>query len=339
MFRDIIRPESTRAEWDAIRESIYTRIRGSMGTFPKINFVPRMEVLGEEQCHGLRLQHIRFQAIADITTHGTLVLPPTLERGVKRPAVLCIHGTDQQLAHRNVLSPELKPNRQYAIELSQRGLITLAVDQFAFGDGNSGRSQAEIIDSFYRQYPDWSLDGIRLYIHQCALGLLSAHPSVDATRLGCMGHSLGGRASVYLAAFDQRIKASVPSAGISPNLTNVFRNPPGKSSLSPRLDAEISRGGVPPFEYQELLSLIAPRAVLLLEPWNDTCNPMIEPVFRCFEKARFVFQLCGAPENLQILCHGDGHDTSQRVRSYAYAWLEEKLKMIEDPVPNKPDAG
>jgi hypothetical protein len=63
----------------------------------------------------------------------------------------------------------------------------------------------------------------------------------------------------------------------------------------------------------------------ILEPWNDTCNPMIEPVFRCFEKARFVFQLCGVPENLQILCHGDGHDTRRNMRNYAYAWMEEKL--------------
>lgn len=274
---------------------------------------------------GLRVQRVRFSPMPGLTTHGAWVFPAALESGLPRAAVLCLHGTDEKLAHRNVLSPGEKPNRAYAIELAQRGLVTLSVDQFAFGEGNGGRSQAEVVEAFYGRYPDWSLDGIRLWVHQCALTLLAAHPRVDAARLGCIGHSLGGRAAVYLAAFDTRVKAAVPSAGISPNLTNVFRNAAGPRSLSPRLDEQIRKTGIPPFEYQELLSLIAPRAVFLLEPWNDTCNPMVEPVLRCFEKARFVFQLYGASGSLQMLCHGDGHDTVRGVRQYAYSWLEEKL--------------
>jgi hypothetical protein len=112
---------------------------------------------------------------------------------------------------------------------------------------------------------------------------------------------------------------------------------PHPGSLSPKLDDEISRTGVPPFEFQEMLSLVAPRGLLLLEPWNDTCNPMIEPVLRCFEKARFVFQLANAPEQIQILCHGDGHDTIPMVRNYAYDWLLDRLSPKEKDHPNKTD--
>jgi fermentation-respiration switch protein FrsA (DUF1100 family) len=325
MFRDVISPAATQAEWGLIREEIHARILATMGDPATVSLDPQMECLGESLRHGVRMRLIRFTAVPGFTTYGTLVIPAAAGPGAKHAAVLCMHGTDPVLAHQNVLSPEEKPNRQYAIELAQRGLVALAVDQFAFGEGNGDRSQAEVVESFYAQHPNWSLDGVRLWIHQRAIDILSAHESVDASSIGCIGHSLGGRTAVYLAAFDQRIKAAVPSAGISPNVTNIFRNPPSKNSLSPRLDAATSRTGIPPFEYQELLSLITPRSVLLLEPWNDTSNPMIEPVFRCFEKARFAFQLCGASESLQILCHGDGHDTRRNVRNYAYAWLEEKL--------------
>lgn len=325
MFRDVIRPGTRSDEWTSIRQEIHARVHGSMGEFPELTFDRRLEYLPSFEYQGLRLQPVRFTAVPGVTTYGTFVLPPSLDPGVKRPAVLCLHGTDHALAHRNVLSPDEKPRRQYAIELARRGWVTLAVDQFAFGEGNAGRSHDEVVDAFYTRYPRWSLDGVRLWIHQCAIDLLAAHPSVDAARLGCIGHSLGGRAAVYLAAFEARIKAAVPSAGTSPNLTNIYRNPPGRTSLSPHLDRTVSRTGIPLFEYQELLALIAPRAALLFEPWNDTCNPMIEPIFRCFEKARFVFQLCEAPANLQLLCHGDGHDTVQIVRDYAYAWLAEKL--------------
>jgi len=151
---------------------------------------------------------------------------------------------------------------------------------------------------------------------------------VDAARFGCIGNSLGGRTVVYTAAFDERIKAAVSSTGVSPNLTNIYRGRPGSHSPSPRLAEEIARCGIPSFEYQELLALIAPRSVLLIDPWNDAvrCNPLIEANFRCFEKARFVFQLCGASPNLNLLCHGDGHDTISIVRQYAYLWLAEHLK-------------
>ena len=53
---------------------------------------------------------------------------------------------------------------------------------------------------------------------------------------------------------------------------------------------------------------------------------MIEANFRCFEKARFVYQLLGRPDNFQFVCHGDGHDTRPALRNYAYALLERELK-------------
>lgn len=324
MFRDVISPRTTLADWDALRAEIRERIGRTMGNFPDRTAEPLIEYLSEAEESGLLTRRFRFSPLPGMTTHGTLVLPSATETDVRAPGVLCIHGTDAVLAHRNVLSPEARPNRQYAIELARRGMVCMAVDQFGFGEGNDGREQAEVIDAFYRQYPDWSLDGVRLFIHRLALSLLASQPAVDPARLACIGHSLGGRAAVYLAAFDTRIRACVASTGVSPNLTNVFRDQRGPS-LSPELDDEIRRTGIPPFDYQELLALVAPRSVFVIEPWNDPYNPLIEPVFRCFEKARFVFQLCGAAKNFQMLCHGDGHDTLPTARNYAYAWLEEHL--------------
>jgi dienelactone hydrolase len=326
MIRDVITPDMLRCEWPALRAHIQHRVFASMGRSPGFPTTPEFHILSTRSLDSLTIREFRFEPLAGVSTYGSLVLPPA-ERATGR-AVICMHGTDRVLAHRNVLSPDVKPNRQYAVELAKQGVTTLAVDQFAFGQGNGEQTQEEVIQGFYHAYPDWSLDGIRLWIHQRAIDLLPKMANVDGTQVGCIGHSLGGRTAVYLAAFDERIRACVASSGVSPNLTNVFRNRPGASSLSPILDAEIARTGVPLFEYQEVLAMVAPRALLLIEPWNDTCNPMIEPVLRCFEKARFVFQLCDAPENLQIVCHGNGHNTVPQVRHYAYAWLTERLTSL-----------
>jgi len=311
-----------------MRAEIRNRILATMGSFPGLAFTGSYELLGEYQAHGLRVMRIRFEAIPGYLTHGVLVLPADLKPKEKRPAVVCIHGTDHELAHKNVITPDNKPNRAYGIELAQRGCVTVAVDQFGFGEGNAPHKPAEVERWFYSKFPDWSLDGARLWIQQCALDVAAKFEGVDAARFGCIGNSLGGRTVVYLAAFDERIKAAVASTGVSPNLTNVFRNRAAPNSPSSRLNAEIARSGIPSFDYQELLALIAPRAVLMIEPWNDAigCNPLIEANFRCFEKARFVFELCGASPKLGLLCHGDGHDTTSIVRQYAYLWLSEHLK-------------
>lgn len=325
VFRDVINSYTTRDEWEIIRKKSRACMLETMGEMPSFDIKPQMETLEESRYQALLLEHFRFQAVPGIYSYGTLVRPAESDLDDKHSGVLCIHGTDDKLAHRNVLCPTERPDRQYAIELARRGMVCLAVDQFGFGAGNGDHTRKEVVSAFYDRFPEWSLDGIRLWIHQCAIDLLASCRFVDESRLGCMGNSLGGRAAVYLAAFDSRINAAVPSAGMSPNLTNAFRNLPREDSLSPRLDAALIGTGIAPFEYQELLSLIAPRAVLVIEPWNDAYNPMIEPVFRCFEKARFVFELCERPDNLQILCHGDGHNTTKTTRDYAYAWFADKL--------------
>ena len=323
MFRDVVTPGTTSAEWETIRPRVHNRVLAAMGSAPELSMDVSVERRGQSMYQDLRLEAIRFTAIPGFTTYGTLVLPAQIPPGT--PGILCMHGTDLKLAHRNVLSPELAPNRPYAIELARRGFVTLAVDQLAFGEGNGERTQAQVIEDFYQQYPEWSLDGARLWIHQRAVDLLSEGLGLEVGPVGCIGNSLGGRAAAYLAAFDLRIAAAVPSAGIAPNLTNVFRNVPRPESLSPLLDSVTSKRGLPPFEYQDLLALIAPRAVLLMEPWNDPYNPSIEAVFRCFEKTRFVFELCNAERNLQIISHGDGHDTIPPIREFAYTWLEARL--------------
>ncbi len=323
MIRDVILPDQSRDDWPEIRARIQKRVLQSMGDFPEPQESLDFEVLAEQSRDGLLIREFRFSPVPGVTTYGSLVKPPSGR--ATGGGVLCMHGTDPRLAHRNVLSPDERPNRPYAIELAHRGVTTMAVDQFGFGEGNGDHTQQEVVASFYRQYPNWSLDGVRLRVHQQAIDLFSQCAGADLGRIGCIGNSLGGRTAVYLAALDERISACVAGAGVSPNITNVFRNPPQPPGLSPRLDEGIRKTGVPLFEYQEMLSLIAPRGVLLLEPWNDRYNPLVEPVLRCFEKARFVFQRCDAPEQIQILCHGDGHDTIPIVRQYAYDWLLQRL--------------
>ncbi len=46
-----------------------------------------------------------------------------------------------------------------------------------------------------------------------AMNVLESLPSVDPKRMGAIGHSLGAKEALYLAAFDPRVRAAVSSEG------------------------------------------------------------------------------------------------------------------------------
>lgn len=328
MIRDIVHSGITPEDWEKIRLQIKNKIKDSMGTFPDLQFDRQFVVHKKKVKNDLIFEHISFDVFVECTIYGSFVYDKNCIKNKKLPSILCLHGTDWVLGHRNVISPVLKPNGQYGIELAKNGYFVLTIDQFGFNFGGNKKTYKEKIDEFYSRFPEWSLDGIRLFVNQCALDLLSDRPETN-DNIGCIGHSLGGRSVVYLAAFDDRIKAAVASTGVSPNITNLFRNVQREIELSPRLNAGFIKNGKPAFEYQEILALVAPKAILLIEPWNDIYNPYIETVFRCFEKARFVYALYNSDSKFSLITHGDGHNTFLYLRNFGYSWLDRFLKKKE----------
>jgi dienelactone hydrolase len=324
MIRDVVTRDARAEDWPAIRESMRRRIDESLGTAPQRTPVAEYAVDERYEAFGCVHERFHYHALPGYACSGVIVYPPEPAEEGRHRGALCIHGTDFVLAKHNVLRPDKKPHRAYGIELAKRGFLCVSVDQFGFGDWVLGTTEAGLYEKFSRDFPGWSLDGIRLFVLQGALDILGIHPRVDGERLCCIGNSLGGRSAVYLAAFDERIKAAVVSTGVSPNLSNIYRNlsTAQNHGLSPRLNAATLADGRPPWEYEELLALIAPRALILLEPFNDPGNPFIETTIDCFLKARRAWELLGASPNATLVCHGRGHDTPPEMRSYAYDLLE-----------------
>jgi len=326
MIGDVILPSTTADDWPRIREEILGRILASMGTEPEGigDAEARFEELERFERDGLTHIRLRYHVVDDAWTEAIVILPEGGGKSPPAPAVLTIHGTDYQRGKLGVIDPE-RPRRNYGGELARRGYVTLSADQFGFGTTYHDRPQREHVDAFFEAYPDWSLDGRRLWDHKRALDVLEKLPYVSDT-FGAIGNSLGGRAVMYLAALDERIAAAVSSTGISPNATNVFRSCTIQTELSPPLSAAISRDGKIPWDYHEMIALCAPRALLALEPYNDTENPDVLPSFECLHRASGVYRLLGHPERLTMVCHGEGHDTPDDLREFAYRWLDRFLR-------------
>jgi dienelactone hydrolase len=211
-----------------------------------------------------------------------------------------------------------KANLHYAEELAERGYVALAPDYPSFGDDKTDFQR----DVYGRGYKSGSMKGIVNHIR--AVDLLTSLPEVDSRKIAVIGHSLGGHNALFVAAFDRRIRSVVTSCGFTsmtyynggnlkgwasdrymPLISSVFHNSPKEL----------------PFNFSDILSAIAPRAIFINAPLHDS-NFDVEGVNACVAKVKSKF-----PGHRLVVEHPNcGHDFPRDVRERAYRFLDKELE-------------
>ena len=297
-----------------------------MGKFPGNEKRCPLDVKVEEEvdCGGHVRRLITYASEPGSRVPAYLLIPKSALEGRPAPAVLCLHGTNNEIGHGTVIAGlGGKPNRQYASELADRGFVTLAPnypllakyqpDLKALG-WQSGTMKAI-----------W--DNVR------GLDLFDSMPDVKHGAYGAIGHSLGGHNSVYTAVFDDRIKAVVSSCGLDSYLDYYGGKPElwehGKGWCQDRYMAKLAdyKGRLAdiPFDFHELVGALAPRPVFINAPLRDS-NFKWESVDRVVKAAREVYALYGVPQNLTVDHPDSEHDFIPEMREKAYALFERTLR-------------
>jgi pimeloyl-ACP methyl ester carboxylesterase len=156
---------------------------------------------------------------------------------------------------------------------------------------------------------------------QCAVDVLASLPEVDPERIGALGHSLGAKETLYLAAFDERVRAAVASEG---GIGLTFTNWHDPWYLGPGIHE-------PDFNlnHHQLLALVAPRAFLLLAGESGPPNTSTADGDRTWpyvEAALPVYRLYGEPSRLGLYNHHQGHSIPPDALERMIAWLQTYLK-------------
>ncbi|MEI6503195.1 MAG: acetylxylan esterase, partial [Armatimonadota bacterium] len=197
-------PVRTVADWQRRRAHILANLQLVMGELPS-NRRPcplDMQILEKiETVQCVRLK-ITYSPEPGDRVPAYLFIPRHLTG--KAPAVLCLHQTTA-LGKGEPAGVGGLPNLHYALELAQRGYVTLAPDYPNFGDYQC--------DPYAHGYASATMKGI--LNHRRALDLLQSLPEVDATRLGVTGASGGGTQTFILTAVDDRVTAAAPVNMIS----------------------------------------------------------------------------------------------------------------------------
>ena len=268
---------------------------------------PVVEVLEsvEEEGH---TRHLLQFPVTDLSTLvAYLLVPRDLQVGEKRPGLIASHGHHHHGidAICGVRGTESMPIGKMGdgLHAVQSGYVVLAPAWWGwFGrDGHvertGNRDKCNVIQMAAAMYGMNVLD-LHIQDGQAAVDVLAARPEVDAERIGCVGNSYGGRTTMWITVFEERIKACVPAGCM-----NTFRERSLKLSSCgiQYLPGLLRYGDVP-----EVLSLIAPRPMQLHCGAKDS---LVTPEDRDHMEAvvRRAYRLLDAEDNLDYALHPEGH--------------------------------
>jgi dienelactone hydrolase len=322
-----IRPISTIDDWMRRRAAVLEGVQQAMGTLPERESLIAldMEVLEEATlADGLVRQKIRYATEPDDRVTAYLFLPASA-RAAPRAAVLCLHQTTAR-GKDEPAGLDGSDDLWYAADLAARGFVTLAPDYPTFGEHpyDFGRSR----------WPSGSLKAV--WDNMRAVDLLQGLSEVDAKRIGCIGHSLGGHNGIFTAVFDDRLKAVVSSCGFTRfhAYGGGDLRPWGKPLYMPRIAADY--GSDPervPFDFPELIAAIAPRSFFASAPVHDD-NFDCDGVKEAIAAARGIYELHGEGDRLRAVHPDGGHGFPAAARDEAYRFLETQLRL--DPPAKQP---
>ncbi len=270
---------------------------------------PPLEVIAEDRPEGVVRQLVRYEVEPGLPVEGYLLKPAKIEG--RRPAVVALHSTVNHTI-RQPAGVEGRPEKAFGLKFARRGYVTFCPRNYLWPETKQTRAQrlrTDQVKLFETRHPGSKGMAKMLFDAMTAVDILAAMPEVDSGRLGAVGHSLGAKEVLYLAAFDERIKVTVSSeGGIGTTFCNWY---------APWYLGEEVRSSEFVHEHHEVLALVAPRAFLLLG--GDKADgahswPLIEAVLP-------VYKLYGEPPRVGLFNHKQGHAVPPEAEKRIYEWF------------------
>lgn len=316
LFDAMHRPLGTAEAWRARRAELHRSWLDFLGEIERPEKAPRLTTLKEEVVAGegdapaVRRLLVRYEAEPGLPVEGYLLRPEADE--ASRPGVVVLHSTIDYTI-RQPAGLEGPFDKHIGLQLARRGYVALCPKNFLWQYGGPDRL-GKAVEWLRDRHPGVTGMAKMLFDAVRAVDALAALPEVDATRLGAIGHSLGGKEVLYLAAFDERIRAAVSSeGGIGLSYSNW--------DAPWYLGEAIRRPGFP-LDHGQVLAMAAPRAFLLIG--GDSADGAWSWPY--VEAALPVWRLLGVPDAVGLLNHGRGHEYPPIAQERAAEWLDWYLR-------------
>jgi len=180
---------------------------GLLGDLPWKHQSGAARLVRKEEHKGYALERLVLDLNGIEEVPALLLIPE--KRQEKAPGLLFIHwhaGMYDLGKEQLIKGVDVQP--AYAPVCAEKGLVTLAIDSWCFGerkheaDGGEGEQDAFKLMLWRGQV----LYGMMMFDEFRAMDYLASRPEVDASRLGAFGMSMGSTKAWWLAALDPRVK-------------------------------------------------------------------------------------------------------------------------------------
>jgi len=315
-------PITTAAGWQLRRSLLRSLWQQFLGSIPGPGGPPVPLVLEEDLDRGVRRQLIRYEAEPGIAVEAYLLTPRQAASGL--PGVVVLHSTVAYTI-RQPAGLEGPEPLHLGWHFASRGYAAICPRCFLWQHAPADRI-GDAVSWLAERHPGVLGMAKMLFDAMRAVDLLTSLPQVDPSRIGAVGHSLGAKEVLYLAAFDLRIRAAVFSEG---GIDLGASNWDAPWYLGPA----VRHPGFP-LDHGQLLALAAPRAFLIIggdSADGDRSWPSIEAVLP-------VWKLLGNDQAVGLWNHRQGHPFPALARDRSFAWLERFLQKQAQALPEPPGA-
>lgn len=313
------RPPPSLKAWQSEKKLLRSLMTEAWGRFPEEQVPLKAKALGVMRRDGYRLEKLMFQTMPDVWMTAHAYVP---EGDGPFPAVLCVHGHHREAKQSPVVQAR-------CLGLVKQGYFVLAVDAFGAGERGIGKKLGEYHGEMVAAtlIPTGRvLAGIQVYENMRAIDYLQSRSEVDGSRLGVTGASGGGNQSMYIGAWDDRLKAVVPVCSVG-----NYQSYLGVACCM----CEVVPGALKFMEEERVLAMVAPRALLVINGTKDSVQFSAHEAAKSVKGAVPVFKHVGVPSKLRHATFEEGHGYSRAMREAMYGWMALHLKGEGDgsPIP------
>lgn len=313
----------TKSHGATRRREILSRMQLVMGSFPRAKSRPPLDLrtLESDDLPTIARTKISYMSEEGDPVPAYLLRPKGLKGRV--PGILCLHQTTV-LGAAEPAGLGGDPNLHYALELAERGYVTLApgYPNLPFTQGFGGYRY----DAYRRGYQSTTMKGI--WNHTRGVDLLQSLPEVDPDRIASIGHSLGGHNTLFVGAFDSRVRVLVSSCGFT-----SFAKYRGGDLSGWGQEVYMSLIAVKchnnpaemPFDFSDVLTAIAPRPLFINAPLHDQIFD-VSGVRETIKVVRPVYEGYSRAGDRLVVEHPSAeHSFPVDVRHKAYEFLDKWL--------------
>lgn len=230
-------------------------------------------------------------------------------------------------------------------QLCRRGYVVIAIDAFYFGERRTvfddapppgGRVREELTaeetrilnrragagESTLARTLFWAgttWPGIVHWDDIRTVDYLVQRPEVDGSRIGCLGISMGGDRTNYLAALDDRIKCAV-SVGWMSTLRDMTR-----AHVNTHSFVHFLPGLTHFMDLPDLLGCMAPRPLLVQYCEQDALYPKAG-MERSWDHLQAIYRRADAAAQLDGRFYPVPHMFTRRMQEDAFDWLDRRLQ-------------